>query len=35
MMRRPPHPEVPSVETIEAVISWLDHALTSAEARGV
>ena len=28
-------PEAPAVETIEDAIAWLDHALTSAAARGV
>ena len=35
MLRRPPLPEAPSVETVEDAIAWLDHALTSAAARGV
>jgi precorrin-6A/cobalt-precorrin-6A reductase len=35
MLRRPPSPEAPSVETVEEAIAWLDHALTSAAARGV
>jgi precorrin-6A/cobalt-precorrin-6A reductase len=35
MLRRPPAPEAPSVETVAAAIGWLDHALTSAAARGV
>ena len=35
MLRRPPAPEGPAVETIEEAIAWLDHALTSATARGV
>ncbi len=36
MLRRPPPPaDAPAVETVEAVIAWLDHALTSAAARGV
>jgi precorrin-6A/cobalt-precorrin-6A reductase len=35
VLRRPPAPEAPSVETVEDAIAWLDHALTSATARGV
>jgi precorrin-6A/cobalt-precorrin-6A reductase len=35
MLRRPPAPEAPAVETIDDAIAWLDHALTSAAARGV
>ncbi len=35
MLRRPPAPEAPSVATVEEVLAWLDHALTSAAARGV
>lgn len=35
MLRRPASPEAPSVETVEEAIAWLDHALTSAAARGV
>jgi len=35
MLRRPPLPEAPSAETVEDVIAWLDHALTSAAERGV
>ena len=35
MLRRPPAPDAPTVETIDEVIAWLDHALTSAAARGV
>ena len=35
MLRRPPVPDAPSVATVEEVIAWLDHALTSAAARGV
>jgi len=35
MLRRPPMPAAPSVETVEEAIAWLDHALTSAAARGV
>jgi len=35
MLRRPAAPDAAAVETIEDVIAWLDHALTSAAARGV
>jgi precorrin-6A/cobalt-precorrin-6A reductase len=35
MLRRPAAPEAPAVETIEEAIGWLDHALTTAAARGV
>lgn len=35
MVRRPPLPDVPSVPTVENVLSWLDHAVTGAAARGV
>jgi precorrin-6A/cobalt-precorrin-6A reductase len=35
MLRRPPLADAPAVETVEAAIAWLDHALTSAVARGV
>jgi precorrin-6A/cobalt-precorrin-6A reductase len=35
MLRRPPPPDAPTVATIEDAIAWLDHALTSATARGV
>ena len=35
LLRRPPAPAAPAVETIEDAIAWLDHALTSAAARGV
>jgi precorrin-6A/cobalt-precorrin-6A reductase len=35
VLRRPPAPDAPSVETIADAIAWLDHALTSAAARGV
>jgi precorrin-6A/cobalt-precorrin-6A reductase len=35
MLRRPPAPACAAVETIEDAIAWLDHALTSAAARGV
>jgi precorrin-6A/cobalt-precorrin-6A reductase len=35
LLRRPPAPPAPAVETVEDVMAWLDHALTSATARGV
>jgi precorrin-6A/cobalt-precorrin-6A reductase len=35
MLRRPPVPDAAAVETIDDAIAWLDHALTSAAARGV
>jgi precorrin-6A/cobalt-precorrin-6A reductase len=35
MLRRPPAAAVRSVETVEEVLAWLDHALTSAAARDV
>ena len=35
MLRRPPAPEGPIVETIDDALAWLDHALTSPTARGV
>jgi len=35
MLKRPALPEVESVETVAAVLAWLDHALTSAASRGV
>jgi precorrin-6A/cobalt-precorrin-6A reductase len=35
ILRRPPAPDAPSVETIADAIAWLDHALTSTAARGV
>jgi precorrin-6A/cobalt-precorrin-6A reductase len=35
MLRRPAAPACAAVETIEDAIAWLDHALTSAAARGV
>jgi precorrin-6A/cobalt-precorrin-6A reductase len=35
LVRRPPAPDAPAVETIDAAMAWLDHALTSAVARGV
>jgi precorrin-6A/cobalt-precorrin-6A reductase len=35
MLRRPVPPDAPVVETVEEAIAWLDHAITSAAARGV
>jgi precorrin-6A/cobalt-precorrin-6A reductase len=35
MLRRPPAPSGPAVETVDDALHWLDHALTSATARGV
>ncbi len=35
LLRRPPAPSATAVETIDAVVAWLDHALTSATPRGV
>jgi precorrin-6A/cobalt-precorrin-6A reductase len=35
LLRRPAAPAAPAVETMEDAIAWLDHALTSAAARGV
>ena len=35
MLRRPLPPDAPAVETVEEAIAWLDHAVTSAAARGV
>jgi precorrin-6A/cobalt-precorrin-6A reductase len=35
MLRRPPAPSGPAVETVDEALAWLDHALTSAAARGV
>ena len=35
MIRRPPPPDAPAVQTVDEAIAWLDHALTSAAARGV
>jgi precorrin-6A/cobalt-precorrin-6A reductase len=35
MLRRPHAPEAPAVDRIEDAVAWLDHALTSAAARGV
>jgi precorrin-6A/cobalt-precorrin-6A reductase len=35
MVSRPPAPEVPAVATIDDAVTWLDHTLASAKARGV
>jgi precorrin-6A/cobalt-precorrin-6A reductase len=35
LIRRPAAPAAPAVESIDAVMEWLDHALTSTAARGV
>jgi precorrin-6A/cobalt-precorrin-6A reductase len=35
MLRRPPAPAAPAVETVADALGWLDHALTLATARGV
>jgi precorrin-6A/cobalt-precorrin-6A reductase len=35
MVRRPPLPQAPTVETVQDVIDWLGHAPASAAARGV
>ena len=35
LLRRPRAPDAPAVETVDDAIAWLDHALTSAAARGV
>jgi precorrin-6A/cobalt-precorrin-6A reductase len=35
MLRRPPAPDAPAVETVDDAVAWLDHTLTSAAARGV
>jgi precorrin-6A/cobalt-precorrin-6A reductase len=35
LVRRPVAAAAPAVETIDAVVEWLDHALTTAAARGV
>jgi precorrin-6A/cobalt-precorrin-6A reductase len=35
MLRRPLAPDAPRVNTVEDALAWLDHALTSAAARGV
>jgi precorrin-6A/cobalt-precorrin-6A reductase len=35
MLRRPASSDAPAVETVDAAMAWLDHALTSTSARGV
>ena len=35
MLRRKPEPAAPAVRNVEEAVAWLDHALTSAAARGV
>jgi precorrin-6A/cobalt-precorrin-6A reductase len=35
MLRRAPAPDAPHVDTVDAAVAWLDHALTVAAARGV
>jgi precorrin-6A/cobalt-precorrin-6A reductase len=35
MLRRPAAPDTPVVESVAHAVAWLDHALTSAAARGV
>jgi precorrin-6A/cobalt-precorrin-6A reductase len=35
LLRRPALPQVPSVETVQAALAWLDHAFTRATDRGV
>lgn len=35
MLKRPTLPDVASVDTVEDVIAWLDHAIASSTARGV
>jgi precorrin-6A/cobalt-precorrin-6A reductase len=35
MLRRPAPPDGPAVETVDEAITWLDHAITSAKARGM
>jgi len=35
LLRRPAAPAAPAVESVEDAVAWLDHALTSAAARGV
>jgi len=35
MVRRPPAPAAPAIDTVEDALVWLDHALTSTAARGV
>lgn len=35
LLKRPALPDAETVETVDDVLAWLDHALTSAEVRGV
>jgi precorrin-6A/cobalt-precorrin-6A reductase len=35
MLRRPPPPDGPAVHSVDEVLAWLDHVLTSVAARGV
>jgi len=35
MLKRPELPDVPAVETVDAAVAWIDHALASGMARGV
>ncbi|HEX2653788.1 MAG TPA: cobalt-precorrin-6A reductase [Xanthobacteraceae bacterium] len=35
LLRRPPLPAVPNVESVDDAVSWIDHALTSRMPRGV
>jgi precorrin-6A/cobalt-precorrin-6A reductase len=35
MLRRPVPPDAPAVETVDEVVTWLDHALASTIARGM
>jgi len=35
LLKRPTLPDAEAVETVEGVLAWLDHAVTSAAARGV
>jgi precorrin-6A/cobalt-precorrin-6A reductase len=35
LLRRPPAPDGPAVASVDEALTWLDHALTSAAARGV
>jgi len=35
VLTRPALPDVEAVETVDAVVAWLDHAVTAAETRGV
>jgi len=34
MLRRPAPPNVPTVESVDEAITWLDHAIASTVARG-